>query len=655
VIDLTADQRTAVRFALALCREETFSTLDVDNRVTAKRLTAHQAVASGDAFFGSCRPEVWGIDIDGPSHPAVQYLRYVIAWTGVESLECLSGRDDHRHLFVAVRDEADRDCIQEQIRIAYPNLPPGVIDWRRQRTGSPLRPPGAPHRSGGRSEPMIDADEALEIVESWCEPQTPAPVERRRRALSEWCEAALQGELDRCDRLKARPLGRKANGERDRSALDVSIALEYRNKGRSKSEFVSDRRPGGPFPSPKAVEVPDPDRYLDRQWESALSRPDPIASHRDGLDRLDEYVVAFEADPDLSSVERQVLHGFVRLAERYEKTVPAVAYRQLVEESLTSLDTVSASITSRRLSRYLSAPIEPSADDWNESPEYRLRVLETVRSPFHEQSSLPPPVRTDCSSAELLRLRVHPVFCHHKRGGRGQACFETLTSFSDVEGRSVAEALRAATNVGRSAHREHTTWLTEIGALGPDPENPKLKRRVPGFDWDAIAVQRCVHDIRERLAKRHRDDRREMLRWKQQNGMSATDAVNEFAALARRRTLPDEADNAGVRTVVRFDTGEIIGTDPVMVGRGSTATGLFRACGCNGATMDPHIGLRRHHGCLFAPWMAEIERRHGASIPDELIKHPLPVPDWGNFRPEPNSLPGDVLELPNIPTHTVVD
>ena len=70
--------------------------------------------------------------------------------------------------------------------------------------------------------------------------------------------------------------------------------------------------------------------------------------------------------------------------------------------------------------------------------------------------------------------------------------------------------------------------------------------------------------------------------------------------------------------------------------------------------MDPQIGLRRHHGCLFAPWMADIERRHGASIPDELIRRLSPVTDWGEFGPDPSSPPGNVLELPAMPAHAVV-
>ena len=657
MIDLTADQRTAVRFALALCREETFSTLDVDNRVTAKRLTAHQAVASGDAFFGSCRPEVWGIDIDGPSHPAVQYLRYVIAWTGVESLECLSGRGHHRHLFVAVKDEADRDFIQEQILVAFPNLPPEVIDWRRQRTGSAIRPPGAPHRFGGRSEPVIDIDEALEIVESWCELQQPAPasVENCRLALPLWAEAARGGDFAAATALGyAAPS--KPDGTVDRSRVDMSLALAYVNANRPCEEFVADRRPGGRWPSGHAQHSSDPDGYLWRTFANAERRGPLIPSHRAGLDQLDRFVQTFESDPNLAGKDRQILMGVVSLCEAYGKTTVAFSYRQLVEASLGGLRTVSETIQSGRLSPYLSAPIEPTEEGWANTSEYRLLVLEALgkwSSLEQSGSHTPGTGRLDCSGDDPT-LRIHPVFSD-MAGGLGQKAFETLKSFSDCEGLTVAEAGRRATGrVGSTAHKKWAARFSEIGALVSDLERPKLKRRAAGFDWDAVAIELGVHDIRNRLAERHRRDRREFVRAKQQHGLSAAEAVDEFAALARGRAITNQADHADGRTAVRFGTDEIIGTDPVMVVRRSTNTGSCRACGCGGATLDPQIGLRRHHGCLFAPWMADIERRHGASIPDELIRRLSPITDWGEFGPDPSSPPGNVLELPAMPAHAVV-
>lgn len=162
----------------------------------------------------------------------------------------------------------------------------------------------------------------------------------------------------------------------------------------------------------------------------------------------------------------------------------------------------------------------------------------------------------------------------------------------------------------------------------------------PGdIDFDRLAEELGLFEMTDRRERQFLENRAlQAERRFHQGNLSRAEIVEERADIAiarqeQKRLIAERRLSTRIDTV----TGEILGTQPAAVARELRRPGSCRACGCGGATLDPQIGLRRHHGCLFAPWVAEIERRHGASIPDELIRRLSPITDWGEFGPDPSS------------------
>jgi hypothetical protein len=504
------------------------------------------------------------------------------------------------------------------------------VDWRLGEGGSPIRPPLSPHRRGGRSEPLGDAADALDEVLAWS-PATQASV------LPLWVEAVAVGDWASAERLGHSP-SRKANGEVDRSGVDLSIALAFRNAGMKFPDFKRYREPGGTAPSPKAVERgAHSSVYLLKQWEAAMSRPPVGDQVKVGLDRLEELLWVLESDPALTLPDRQVLHGVIALARHLGKTSVAFSYREISEWSGASLGAVADSLTSGRLAGYLSAPVEPTESTWHGTRQYRLLVHEALGRvlPSTEQSFLSPPmVRQDCSQSGIL-LRTLPVFADRQEA-LGQKGYQALAGYSFEQARTRAEALALASDIGQTVFYERSNQFVSLGILVPDPESPKRLRRAQYVDWDRVAKDLGVLELPGVRAARYREHRRRFVRDQQQDGdLSAAEAVDAFASLAGSNpTRVPALANPRVPENVDPFTGEILrAAGPAPSPHNAP---ICRCCGRPTDRIEPTTGLPWHDSCLMPAWIAAIEERHGATIPRWLL-WPARLPDEGEFADIPRS------------------
>jgi hypothetical protein len=601
------DRQLQLDLALAVCREGSFMMIDQKNNRRSDALTAEAAVNDGGAYFGSTHPWIWAIDIDAPHHGSVSTLRSILDDLDVAFVECRSGgEDDRRHLFVHLGQElALRTRIQEEVLRAHPDVSSKVIDWRGQETGSAIRPPLAPHRLGGRSEPLIDAAEALAVLQSWSPPGGMGVQE-----LPSWVYAYMSGDWER-----AKKLGHPPKNTRDRSAIDVSIALGFRNSGRSFSDFYEHRGPAGLYPSPKAVERGDRAHdYLWKQWSDAYRQPMPATMVRAGIDRLDDLLWVIDWDPDLELGERHTLAGIVELCRTYGKTSVAFSLRQLVEASLSSLGTVSRSLNSGRLSRYLGAQTRPSDESWNKTCQYQLLVLDALGSqvPILEQSDMSPPwVIQDCSTVGTPR-RTHPMFANG-RGVFGQTGYQTLISFDPLEPRTQTEAMNRSLDVGRATFRKWVKEFQYYGILVPADGRRLVVN--PDFDWDWLSELYQVHDLRDRLADRHDDDRRKYndLQY-QRRQISASELMDRTSTLVARKQSRERRR----REALRPDVG--VFERATASGRAEPTFRHCRCCGIPTLDVEPETGLPWHQHCLMPAWIAQIEERHGIAIPEHLLR-----------------------------------
>jgi hypothetical protein len=641
------DVRMSVELALLTCQEGRFRryVADGSNRATEGTFTALEAVLSGDPHFGFTHPWIWAIDLDfdcdadpGP----LRDLLHVIDAHGLDWFQVSSGGSGRRHVYVH-----DIDCdgpseggVRCRVRDDFlARRPDTEVDWRMQTGGCPIRPPGAPHRSGGRrAEPIDGYEEALELLDDWAlqhdhrvRPTSPAES-GQLHDLSDRDQALLRGDWAEADRVGPPVPRHGGGGPVDRSGVDVALAQAFRAAGMPQDRFVDIRRPGGAFPSPRAAGEADPDGYLQGQW--AWAEQHPVGSRaRAGIAQIDEFRQRFVfencADLDLSS--RTVLDGFIARACELGRTTFDWSRREIKEATDLGSGAVQTSVEKLidrgLLSRRPNGRTD-LADRWQLRVGTALRLVgECKNGPQTVTSGTP------CDPFLHFQSPAHPVFGQRafKRTG-----WQTLLCFSDVEPRTISEAHRHGGPSLRTM-KDRVADLRDAGVLVETSRHRYVFDR--DFDFDAYAHEHGLFEHRAQRAAQHDEERRLYVRnavSDPAHPMTASEAVERFASLAERERGRSHRAVISTPNGRRIDpyTGEILSPEskevsqvPVPLRPAST---LCRACGRPGAPMDDEIGLRRHSGCLFSPSIAEIERRHGAPIPDRFIRQP-PGPDWGEF------------------------
>ncbi|MGE0306416.1 MAG: hypothetical protein AB7Q27_11715 [Acidimicrobiia bacterium] len=608
----------------------------------ARRVTAEQAVESGRPYLGRTLPWVWAIDIDidTSSREGGEVLRAVLGQLELAGLDeyflCDSGRPGYRHVFVYEPEGAEaRRALAEAVR-AF--VSPGVVDFRLQATGAAIRPPGAPHRFGGRSMPVDGVDEALEVLRAWWARHgvfdhdvQPGPTKGSLADLSARDRALLRNDWAEADRIGP-PVPRRGASV-DRSAVDISLAQSLRCIGWTREDFVRARAPGGEFPSSKALERNDPETYLGRQWDWA-GEHDMTSVQRAGLARLGEFQQAFVVSNHrgLSMVARRVLSAVIAIADARGRTALNVGWREIRELTGAGNGPIGSALDELKLCGLIGVGRVASEGRFSgQATGVRLNISALDRLEVGQNSALsvtPNPVVAPFRPTPTLH---HPAFWP---GGLKPTGWETLIHLSDCEARSLAE-LEARSGVSRETLKRRLPELVAAGAVvrvGTE-RRPKYVAN-PDFDFDRYAADQGLLERQRQLELEHIEDRREFIGYQMNTGaISAREALERFGKLPARpesRPVSRSPIVANDRLIDPF-TGVILdGTSvvPLMVVEAAPepTSRHCRCCGRPSARVHPTVGLPWHDGCLMPVWVARIERRNGVEIPDDLVAPPQPAP-----------------------------
>jgi hypothetical protein len=404
---------------------------------------AEAAVSSGRPYFGLTHPWIWAIDVDVVDPAGYRHLCGVLDDAGLEErFDCRSGGLDRLHLFV-YEPEGPNAAIRQRVVDEVNRVYPGLFDFRMQGSGSPIRPPGAPHRSGiARSEPVDGFEEAHDVLQAWFQrhgwevlSQVPRPVRGRIADLSARDQALLRSEWAEADRIGP-PVPRK-NGKVDRSAVDIALALAFMGAGLGQQDFVS-ARSSGPFASPKAVEHPDPAAYLMRQWNWTRSNPYKTRV-TSGLSELG----AFEAQFVLNNVAginlgaRTLLSAFVDQARQLNRTSFDWSRRDMREETelgLATIDRAIDALVAAGLVKRYPAQQDDHADGYQLLIGAAIRRLEGLKTDHIPSLSL-----SQCDPISYFPSICHPAF---GRSALKRTAFSVLLCFSPTVPRTQAEAMR---------------------------------------------------------------------------------------------------------------------------------------------------------------------------------------------------------------------
>lgn len=612
----------------------------------ARRVTAEQAVTSGRPYLGRTLPWVWAIDIDidTRSREGGEVLRAVLGQLELAGLDeyflCDSGRPGYRHVFVYEPEGAEaRRALAGAVR-AF--VSPGVVDFRLQATGAAIRPPGAPHRFGGRSMPVDGVDETLDLLASWRDRHDAghedvryAQVVGSLADLSERDRALLEGDWARADQIG--PPTPKRGGVVDRSAVDVALAQAFRRAGLRREDFVRARAPGGEFPSPKALEQNDPEAYLGRQWDWAVEH-DMSAVQRAGLARLGDFQQAFVVSNHrgLSTVARRVLSALVAIADARGRTALNVGWREIRELTGAGNGPIGSALDELKLCGLIGVGRVASEGRFSgQATGVRLNISALDRLEVGQNSALsvtPTPVVAPFRPTWPLH---HPAFWP---GGLKPTGWETVTHLSDREARSLAE-LEARSGVSRETLKRRLPELVAAGAVvrvGTE-RRPKYVAN-PDFDFDRYASDHGLFERQRQLELEHIEDRREFIGYQMSTGaISAREALERFGKLPARPESRPVSRSPIVANDRRIDpfTGEIfdgvsVVSQSVVEPAPELTSRHCRCCGRPSGRVHPTVGLPWHDGCLMPAWVARIERRNGVEIPDNLVAppHPAPIDPW---------------------------
>jgi hypothetical protein len=648
-------------------------------------VTIAEAIASGRPFFGNTLPHIWAIDVDHPEHPSYEALLALLDANGLDFIVCDSGSRERsgRHVFVCVpTGSAYRQTISAEID----RLHGKAVTWRLQRGGSPIRSPLGWHRNGVTwSEPEIDSGEALALVQSWYREATGTEPGSPVKALPLWAEALRRGDYADCDRLRPlRPLARKGNGHVDRSAADLALAHAYRNAGHTIDDYLADRLPGGRFPSPKAGERSQPERYLQQQWAAACERPAAAERFRAGLDRLDDFEQAVAMHPGMSRTVQKIIGALIATAEKLGKTTVGLSWTDMQEATGCARSTVSRALRqpAMRLFVEMIRNREPG-----HVATYRLRVLETLAGWCKRAT---PHICTEGDRLERYRNCTipepnHPLFWERPEALRGTG-YRTLVTFDTAEPRTKAEAMRQRSGVSERTWKTKAAELQRAGIIVPTEPAGARFVIAPGINWDALAMGRGLlhaqtehverlnaqrHDRIEALyvrgwisdeeaAQRHESvDKRaispaEVIDFETGEILSSASLHQESLQRERTGTLeapeglsvperPSAAVYGAVVDFERFEGHKAPGQEVAEIVKSHSSQTPYKAdspvadatanpfrCACCGHQTDrlePVTGLPWHGHCLMPRWLVSYYDPLGFTVPAHLIANPQPVVD----------------------------
>ena len=633
------DTTTQRRFAVAMCRADSYHLLKGDGSNTADNgLVSHSAaVADGRPYFGVVHPWIWAIDVDRPEHPAFAMLLSLLDGNDIEHVVVDSGSSMRtgRHVFAYVPEaEAYRKTISSAILSAHPDAST-ALDYR---AGGTIRPPLAPHRHGGWSRPLFGDLEALEMLERWFLVETGVPVEAPEgQALPRWAVQLLNGKYNEAEQLGHKV--RRNGNYIDKSAVEFSLALAFRNAGKQLNDYLAARMPGGSHPSLKALAAPArADAYLRKQWAGALLRPMPVSRIRDGLDRLDEFEQAVEAWTGFARprATKAVLLGLIATAREIRRTT-----FDLDQRTLSALSGIGRSavgwVAKRDLAPFAELlaveEVAPGATS-NVPPtsQFRLRILEMLADPKVVTSGHTVRTVGDLfvwpTIATFSIARTHPVFCN---AGLGATAFETLKCFSSTEARTQSRAMSLRVDVCERTFREKCHRLQQLGVLVPSDDKPKAFLLATDVDWEDVAQHLEVMGVLSRREQRYDEDRKRQAHNQLDSGeITAKQALEVFADVGQReaqRTAEQLFKTVDQTTglITHQSRRDLLSTHLATKVRPA----LVRCVCCGRPTerIEPSCGLPWHDGCRLQPWILRTLDVDPLDVPIALLDLPPAVVD----------------------------
>ena len=363
---------------------------------------------------------------------------------GVHYLRAHSGPAGGQHIWIRLgEDGADPANVRELSRVLAQHYPTFDKSPLRNPDKGVVRPPGAPHRHGGRSVPHLagaNLQRALERVSRGTTPEVvdwllarhphtePAtPPEAHRRTAHRIIEDAAGARLDR----PRRPLPHRtaallatvpATGA-DRSALAYTILLSMARAGHT----LSDVR-GAVATAPGLIRLREDAARgredTERQWSRALARAatftanpgqaprEPIDDELDDIDYALAATTAHWGRRGGASDER-ILHALSDLARTARTRVLDIDCRRLAQ-----VCGIDASTVSRRL-RVLAAEGWVTLSTPGTGSRAATWTLNLPADAEQSRATQGEPAPASGSGLTLLEHHMHDIWSHRSSGGLG--------------------------------------------------------------------------------------------------------------------------------------------------------------------------------------------------------------------------------------------
>ncbi|UNN05273.1 FUSC family protein (plasmid) [Rhodococcus opacus] len=450
---------------------------------------------------------------------------------GVQFLRAHSGPTGGQHIWIRLgEDGADPAAVGELNRVLVQHYPTFDKSPLRNPDKGVVRPPGAPHRNGGRSVPHLagaELQQALERVSrgttpevvNWLlarhphvEPATPPEEHRRPRII----EDAAGPRLDRPRRplphRTAALLATVPSKGADRSALAYTILLSMARAGHT----LDDAR-AAVATAPGLIRLrEDAARGRDdteRQWSRALARAatftaDPGQAPRepidDDLDTIEHALAATTAHWGRrgGASDERILHALTALARTARTRVLDIDCRRLGQTC--ALD---ASTVSRRL-RLLAREgwvtlVTPSAG--TRAARWTLNLPPDVGVEITSHATQGEPAPASGPGLTLLTHHAHDLWSPSRSGGLGAATARVHWFYRS--GVDSLTGLSEKTGYGTEYIERALTRLHSAGLLTSEATGEQLLRTL-----ETVAQTRGVAGINARRAARHLVDR-ELFTW----------------------------------------------------------------------------------------------------------------------------------------------
>lgn len=481
----------------------------------------HQPFAVKLAHHGRFRTLALDFDAGdvGPSAAAAEadVARHLLERAGIASVLTASGPTGGRHVLATIEDDGlsareARMLVTGMQRLGLATL--DITGMTNPATGA-IRPPLAPHRHGGRSEPI--GMTALEAVETLEARQDPA----RFRLLAE----AMPAPPDRRQPLREVIAGPEAGpgpGRAYHSGSEAVQALAVRmvNRRQSYEDFVQQASAATREPGQLGAAVTkhrdrgDLDRWLRTTWESATTYvaanpPRYVGGEEDEAEVIATWVHHIGSVPN--STARRVGQAIGAIAQQEGRRLVGASVRMLAERAGMSKSSADRGLawlrghgaleditttTIHRAARYRLAPVDQWAgtDSGTVSPHLlggvgRPTVPQAALRCLAVADDLSLDMWTDAGLGEHHR-QTYRALCH----GDGKG---------DLEAHRSDVASRTGTSV-RTASR-HLSRLSTYGLARPTGDG----RWVIEYRDPADVARACgVEGQQARTRERHAAERR---------------------------------------------------------------------------------------------------------------------------------------------------